>query len=622
MAESLDAIAAQLPHGLREKVEVVITDNASADHTADVVGRARAAGLPVRYERHERNLGAAANIRRVVEVADAEWCWLLSSDDVLAPGGLAAALAVIERHPGVAGITVGQAVFVRDMSGPAEEQATAITPDLGHETVLRGRAEIVGRLGLIMSGLSSQIVHRDRWLREADTADDAPHYPHVAVMFAMTESHPEWVWVPQKLVWVRAAHGNLRMSLERWNAGLLAELDRHWRGRHGVHAPGRAGILRTYQAYSERRARRARPPELTPSRSDDWLVLRAESRVLWRSPRFWRTTAPRLAARVLTPRNRRPPRGRMAPLAPADRRARLAAALPASLTQAEQRWVRCTLHGTGAETLRSAAPAPVHLAVRWRRRGAADWSLGNRQALPRALRPGRRLDFDVSVVAPWEPGDYELGLELVQEDVAWFGATDTEFCGVANRHCGSLMPGARSQSAAAMIVRRRLHQQRLLGGALATPADAVGFLGAMQAQEFAEAKWSIAQRLAGAWTDAEVEAAFARGEILRTHVLRPTWHFVAADDFRWLLALSGPRVQAGNRSRYRQLGLDEATLARGDEAIAQCLDAGPLTRRQIAAALPGAGIAHDGQRLPYLLCHAELGTLICSLPARREAAHL
>lgn len=87
-----------------------------------------------------------------------------------------------------------------------------------------------------------------------------------------------------------------------------------------------------------------------------------------------------------------------------------------------------------------------------------------------------------------------------------------------------------------------------------SPAEAVHWLGAMQAQEYAEAKWSIAERLDGC-TDADVEEAFARGEILRTHLMRPTWHFVTPADIRWMLRLTAPRVHAANRYPYRKFEL-------------------------------------------------------------------
>ena len=169
-------------------------------------------------------------------------------------------------------------------------------------------------------------------------------------------------------------------------------------------------------------------------------------------------------------------------------------------------------------------------------------------------------------------------------------------------------------------VRRRLAQQRLVGASFERPAEAVHWLGAVQAQEYAEAKWSLGQRT-GDCTDADVEAACDRGEILRTHVLRPTWHFVTPADIRWLLQLTGPRVQARSRSRYAELGLDGRTLVRAHEILHRTLDDGePRTRAELAGCLQAGGVDTGGQRLPHLLMSAELEQLICSGP-RRVKSH-
>ena len=166
------------------------------------------------------------------------------------------------------------------------------------------------------------------------------------------------------------------------------------------------------------------------------------------------------------------------------------------------------------------------------------------------------------------------------------------------------------------VVRRRMAAQRLVGAPFATAAEAVASSGAVQAQEHAEALWSLGMRVADV-TAADVEAASDRGEILRTHVLRPTWHFVAAADLRWLLRLTGERVERGTAGRRRELGLDDATLARCDETLTAVLaDREPRTRRELGAALEAAGIDMAGQRLPHTLGHAELAGVIVSGPRR------
>jgi hypothetical protein len=123
------------------------------------------------------------------------------------------------------------------------------------------------------------------------------------------------------------------------------------------------------------------------------------------------------------------------------------------------------------------------------------------------------------------------------------------------------------------IARRRLIQQRLLGAPHERPQQVVESLLAVQSQDYAGAKWAIAQRTASP-SDAEVEAAFQAGRILRTHVLRPTWHFVAPADIRWLLELTAPRVHAANAYYYRMHGLDAAAVKRSNGRIVKALGHG------------------------------------------------
>jgi len=171
-------------------------------------------------------------------------------------------------------------------------------------------------------------------------------------------------------------------------------------------------------------------------------------------------------------------------------------------------------------------------------------------------------------------------------------------------------------AASADLVGRRLVNQRLIAARDTSPESVVTGLGAVQAQDYLGAKWAVAQR-AGACTDAAVEDALDRGAILRTHVLRPTWHFVAPADIRWLLALTAPRVHALNAPYNRQTGLDARAFTRGDAALAKALQGQHyLTRDELRAVLREAGVAADGLRLALLLMHAELEGVICSGPRR------
>jgi hypothetical protein len=163
------------------------------------------------------------------------------------------------------------------------------------------------------------------------------------------------------------------------------------------------------------------------------------------------------------------------------------------------------------------------------------------------------------------------------------------------------------------IARRRLVNQHLAAPSLMTPAAVVRTLGAVQAQDYAGAKWALGMRSRGV-DDAAVEQAVSEGAIVRTHVLRPTWHFVTPSDVRWLLALTAPRVSAAMAHYNRKLDLDAAVFRRSNAAVTRALrDGKQLTRAELAAALRRAGVNVDGsQRLGHLMMQAELDGVICS----------
>jgi hypothetical protein len=163
------------------------------------------------------------------------------------------------------------------------------------------------------------------------------------------------------------------------------------------------------------------------------------------------------------------------------------------------------------------------------------------------------------------------------------------------------------------ITRRRLANQRLSGGQFSKPEDVVRWLGAVQAQEYGEAKWALALRM-GRASNAGIERAIGEGRILRTHVLRPTWHFVAPADIRWMLALTGPRITAAMASYNRRLELDAAVFRRSQKAVVRALSGGSqLTRQELKIALERAGVDTQGvQRLANIVMQAELDAVICS----------
>jgi hypothetical protein len=166
------------------------------------------------------------------------------------------------------------------------------------------------------------------------------------------------------------------------------------------------------------------------------------------------------------------------------------------------------------------------------------------------------------------------------------------------------------------VLKRRLATQMLQGERFSSAADVVRLLSCVQSQEYAHALWSLGMRTSGLGV-AEVQGEFDRGDFLRTHILRPTWHFVAAEDIRWILEVTAPRVQKLNQTIYRQEGLDPATLDRAVALIVEELKGGRYrTRAELGQALADQHLVSQRLGLAYIVMNAELEGVICSGPMR------
>jgi hypothetical protein len=142
--------------------------------------------------------------------------------------------------------------------------------------------------------------------------------------------------------------------------------------------------------------------------------------------------------------------------------------------------------------------------------------------------------------------------------------------------------------------------------------DIVGWMGAMQAQDYNMAKWAIGSRLTQA-DDMLIESAIENVEIIRTHVLRPTWHFVSANDIYWMLELSAPQIKAFTKSRDNSLGITESLFNKSNELFLKILSGGKrLTRSELIAEFNANKIENDENRFYHYLMRAEIDGIIFS----------
>lgn len=158
----------------------------------------------------------------------------------------------------------------------------------------------------------------------------------------------------------------------------------------------------------------------------------------------------------------------------------------------------------------------------------------------------------------------------------------------------------------------RLFTQHISHQHLTTLKDLMCYMGAMQAQDFAMTRWATGLRLPGL-TDQQFLQEYNKGNIIRTHLLRPTWHLVSAEDIHWMLDLTAPQIKTFMRSNNKLLGLTSDILLKSQKLLIKALrDHHHLTREKLIPLYQKANIPINENRLSHLLMDAELDGHICS----------
>lgn len=162
------------------------------------------------------------------------------------------------------------------------------------------------------------------------------------------------------------------------------------------------------------------------------------------------------------------------------------------------------------------------------------------------------------------------------------------------------------------IINIRLAAQQITGTKFKSPQKIVSWLGAMQAQDYPMSKWAVGVRLPGS-TQADIEKAVDSGKIIRTHVLRPTWHLVSSEDIYWMLELTAPHIKVLIRSQEKKLELTEALYIKSRKIIEKSLQKNKaMTRKELMADLNKAGINTSDIRSAYLMFRAEIDSVVCN----------
>jgi len=307
LAVALDSVLEQLPSEGGE-VEIVVCDNASQDATADVVIERRARHPDVlSYHRNETDIGFARNIVRAAQLAGGRFCWLLGSDDALAPGGLEHVLATLRAHPQITGLTVNRRNLDAALERPALPDPPAL---LGRELRAQSRGYTDARraledIGLYLTYISGQIVDREHYLAVAAGAPrpvaEPGYFMHLYIFTRMLVEQPHWRWEPRPDVLNRTENDALVQHLDRQVAVYQVETLRDravvWAAAVGAGSDLHALLVRRSRAYWGH-PRNVLGFKLGASHTlrEDVLLLRGFGRHFAGDPRFWLLSLPALLA--------------------------------------------------------------------------------------------------------------------------------------------------------------------------------------------------------------------------------------------------------------------------------------------------------------------------------------
>ena len=299
LREALDSILAQITPDLREDVQICISDNASEDETQELVaGYSRDYPGLFLYHRNPVNLGFTRNLMRVIGMAEGDYCWLFSSDDVMASDGLARVSAALCQNPHLAGMTIYLHVLHLWEKGEEVHWPPDLLPEQPERAHLfTSPEEIFRNCGSIQGYTSAQIFDRRLWqetLREVGESmfTSFRYFPYLYLFGKMVKKRPMWLWLPDRLVICRSDNDYLSAELSfnylQYHVNTMAEVSRVWGLLFGRQSATYQALMRSnYLSFWSwapivRYKMRSRCTV-----KDDWVALVGFTRCLYFLPGFW-----------------------------------------------------------------------------------------------------------------------------------------------------------------------------------------------------------------------------------------------------------------------------------------------------------------------------------------------
>ena len=303
LREAIDGILAQIAHGVPGEVEVCVSDNASEDGTADMM-REYAARHPGRfvYRRNETNLRFLKNLLQVFSLASGDYCWLLSSDDQIAAGGIATALETLQAHPGVAGMTVCASRYDKEMQHEIGPFPARLLPEHWEQMhVYRSADDAFRDCGAFLGYISVLVIDRALWQEVAAEVGEERlgsfrHFPQTFMIGSVIKKRPYWIWHPDMLVKCRTANDALielmSNNLIKYHIETMEDGARVWAALLGPRSPIHRTMTRKVYPLTWGGGAVAGYKASSCTPRDEAAALVAFTRNLYFLPDFWKSTFP------------------------------------------------------------------------------------------------------------------------------------------------------------------------------------------------------------------------------------------------------------------------------------------------------------------------------------------
>ena len=305
LQQAIESILPQITGSLRGQVEICVGDNASEDGTQALMERfiQENPDLFV-YCRHPENLGFARNLLHIIRMAQGDFCWLLSSDDMMAEQGLARVLAAFAQNPGLAGLTVDLRYWNRSMTHCLRENMpAALLPCRPEQAqVFTSPAQIFRECGSVQGGFSMQAFDRKLFLEVLGEVGDAKcvsfrYFPYLYLFGKMVKKRPAWLWLPEKLIQSRGDNDSLSRELNqnalKYQTVVMEELHRIWSSLFGASSATCQSLMRAnFSSFWNGPALLAYKSRYSCTAADERRALWVWTRCLCFLPAFWLTSFP------------------------------------------------------------------------------------------------------------------------------------------------------------------------------------------------------------------------------------------------------------------------------------------------------------------------------------------